>query len=615
MTNTMKHLSLLGRMETDGLMLSLTGLFSENELDGACEKVERLELQARLKKNRSSQIQRKLVECGEFADLYHALCTCEIEDDRIEPMLKSADDCHESLTQYPTEQVLEAASLNVPTALTFEYLKYYLPYVKYEEEEKAILDNLWLFPVADWKGLSSLTAHQRDMMRFPFLGACLFNWHSNEKETLVLLEQNTPLQKILGLLYQQGVTVFLDSGRLKALQWLRETDIGKFRQLLEVFEHDVDDLNIFFQRWFENRAGQYDLNWFIRQEAPLNKEQREEILCNQVSYLNALYAGCLHLDFGAIRSYQFPILVYAVEHQKKHFLQLVDQNSEIFLSLSRYALLFEDCFCEHCNINSLSEKNLQDCDAAKRPDSYFDCLEEGQQYTFEEMRLLWQQDQIYVRLYAKLTPLPVDQRMIKVRCDKELLYIRTISWEKKSPHRFAILRSELQKLEQEPNKRVLTSDCGSFASLRLTKGPDGTQILEIRFTWLQEDGNDRVHGWKEDVRLPYEPFRAFAGAGEDMDGAEWRQLSIPELVTRRYEFRCRKNLQEVTGCRLLRHKLGKILEQHFQWRGTEKIVLYDDSQPYSFFFEEYTPYGRGICGAVILHGADNLQKAQYSVHT
>ena len=107
MTNTMKHLSLLGRMETDGLMLSLTGLFSENELDGACEKVERLELQVRLKKNRSSQIQRKLVECGEFADLYHALCTCEIEDDRIEPMLKSADDCHESLTQYPTVPLCE----------------------------------------------------------------------------------------------------------------------------------------------------------------------------------------------------------------------------------------------------------------------------------------------------------------------------------------------------------------------------------------------------------------------------------------------------------------------------------------------------------------------------
>ena len=127
-------------------------------------------------------------------------------------------------------------------------------------------------------------------------------------------------------------------------------------------------------------------------------------------------------------------------------------------------------------------------------------------------------------------------------------------------------------MEQEPNKRLLTSDCGSFASLRLTKGPDGTQILEIRFTWLQEDGNDKVHGWKEDVRIPYEPFRAFAGAGEDMDGAEWRQLSIPELVTRRYEFHCRKKLQEVTGYQLLLHKLGKILEQHFRWRSTEKSL-------------------------------------------
>lgn len=47
----------------------------------------------------------------------------------------------------------------------------------------------------------------------------------------------------------------------------------------------------------------------------------------------------------------------------------------------------------------------------------------------------------------------------------------------------------------------------------------------------------------------------------------------------------------------------------------EKIVIYDDGQPYSFFFEEYTPYGRGICGGIILHGAEDLAKAQYSVHT
>ena len=45
-----------------------------------------------------------------------------------------------------------------------------------------------------------------------------------------------------------------------------------------------------------------------------------------------------------------------------------------------------------------------------------------------------------------------DRTLAKVRCDKELLAIRTVSWARKSPYRFAILRSELQQLEQRPTK-------------------------------------------------------------------------------------------------------------------------------------------------------------------
>ena len=100
-----------------------------------------------------------------------------------------------------------------------------------------------------------------------------------------------------------------------------------------------------------------------------------------------------------------------------------------------------------------------------------------------------------------------------------------------------------------------------------------------------------------------------------MDGAEWRHLSVPEMLMPRYEFHSRKNLHEVARRPVLRRKLGRVLGRHFQWRGTEKIVIYDDGLPYSFFFEEYTPYGRGICGGIILHGAEDLAKAQYSVHT
>ena len=416
MTNTLKHLTLLTRMENSGLKPRLTGKFPEDALDQACGRVETFQLQARLRTGDDNvQIQKELVRTPEFAMLYRALCDHAADDEAITNMLQSAAACGEQLTQYSKELVLAAAVTDLPPSLRFYYMKYYLPFIKYEEEEQAIIDNLNTFPVAEWEELSALTDAQRNMMRRPFLGPYLFNWHDNERTALELLEQNRPLQRVLTLLHRQGVTLALDAKRIKDLRWVEMADVMKFRRLLAAFEYDTEDLDAFFERWLENHAGQYDLNWFISQPHPLSKERREEILCNQLSYLNALYAGRLHLDFNAVRQFQFSILIYAVEHRKKHFLDLVDQNSEAFLSLGRYALLFETGFCEHCNINSLTLKNLEASDSVNRSDSFFTLLEEGQQYTFEEMYQLWHQKEVYVRLYTMLTPLPIDQRLLTLR--------------------------------------------------------------------------------------------------------------------------------------------------------------------------------------------------------
>lgn len=416
MTNTLKHLSLLTRMENSGLKPRLTGKFPEDALDQTCERVETFQLQDRLRAgDDNAQIQKELVRTPEFAMLYRALCDHAANDEAITSMLQSAAACGEQLTQYPQEWVLAAAVTDLPPSLRFYYMKYYLPFIKYEEEEQAIIDNLNTFPVAEWEELSALTDAQRNMMRRPFLGPYLFNWHDNERTALELLEQNRPLQRVLTLLHRQGVTLALDAKRIKDLRWVEMADVMKFRRLLAAFEYDTEDLDAFFEQWLENHAGQYDLNWFISRTAPLDKKQRQEILRNDLSYLNALYSGRLHLDFSAIRRHQFPILTYAVQHGKKHFLDLVSEHSELFLSLGRYALLFEDKFCEHCNLNSLTAKNLQACDTVERGSSYFDLLEDGRQYTFEEMWLLWRKDEIYVRLYAMLTPLSVDRRLLTLR--------------------------------------------------------------------------------------------------------------------------------------------------------------------------------------------------------
>ena len=416
MTNTLKHLSLLTRMENSGLKPRLTGKFPEDVLDQTCERVETFQLQDRLRAgDDNAQIQKELVRTPEFAMLYRALCDHAANDEAITGMLQSAAACGEQLTQYPKEWVLAAAVTDLPPSLRLYYMKFYLPFIKYEEEEQAIIDNLNAFPAAEREKLPTLTDAQRDMMRQPFLGPYLFNWNNNTREALELLEQNQPLQRVLTLLYRQGVALDLNAARLKDLCWVETADVMKFRRLLAAFEYDTEDLNAFFERWLENHAGQYDLNWFISHTAPLDKGQRQEILRNDLSYLNALYSGRLHLDFSSIRHHQFPILTYAVRHGKKHFLDLVSEHSELFLSLGRYALLFEDKFCEHCNLNSLTARNLQACDTVERGSSHFDLLEDGRQYTFEEMWLLWQQDEIYVQLYAMLTPLSVDRRLLTLR--------------------------------------------------------------------------------------------------------------------------------------------------------------------------------------------------------
>ena len=204
--------------------------------------------------------------------------------------------------------------------------------------------------------------------------------------------------------------------------------------------------------------------------------------------------------------------------------------------------------------------------------------------------------------------------MAIIYVDQDSISVKTRSRKDCSPQRFIILKKELQRLEEK--KHLITKDIHSYAELRICDAVGGAKVLELSFTWLKDAGRNSVSGYTEQVRLPYEPFRVYAAGEEEVtDGTRWRLLSIPEQSRPKLEFHSRKNLKAVVENPILRHKLGKFLDQHFNWYNYERIVLTDDYLPYSFFFEEYTPYGRGICGGIILHGAEDLAKAQYSVHT
>lgn len=203
--------------------------------------------------------------------------------------------------------------------------------------------------------------------------------------------------------------------------------------------------------------------------------------------------------------------------------------------------------------------------------------------------------------------------MIKLSASDDCISLRTFSRGYHSPQRFILTKNELLELDE---KRYLTvSDIRSFAKLELRKTMEQGEVLKIDFTWLNDAGGGKVFGMTETVRLSYEKFRELIKeSGEN--GTQKKILSLKDDSRVKIVFQSRKNLKTVARTKMLRKKLGKFMGNHFlEWEGSGQITLYDDFEPYSFFFQEQTSYGAGICGRVILHSRKNLKKAYYEIHT
>lgn len=206
-----------------------------------------------------------------------------------------------------------------------------------------------------------------------------------------------------------------------------------------------------------------------------------------------------------------------------------------------------------------------------------------------------------------------NRTMIKLSASEDCVTLRTFSKDYHSPQGFILTEKELSELEE---KRYMTvSDIRSFAKLALRKTMEQAEVLEIDFTWLSDAGGRNVTGRTEIIRLSYDKFKEYVRESWE-NSIQKRLLSLEEHGRPKIEFQSRKNLKAVAETKALRKKLGKFMADHFlRWKGSRQITVYDDFEPYSFFFQEQTPYGTGMCGGVILHSRENLEKAYYGIHT
>ncbi len=201
-----------------------------------------------------------------------------------------------------------------------------------------------------------------------------------------------------------------------------------------------------------------------------------------------------------------------------------------------------------------------------------------------------------------------DRTLVKVFADGDFIGFKTFSRKWKSSPRFLISRHELEVLERENS--VTSKDINSFAVLRRNTAA-GT--LSIEFSWLRRSSLD-LFGHSEAVALPYDKLAEFIYASTQKDGPKtWSTLSLERTAEPEIIFNDTAGLRKCLENRIVRKKLTRALRDCF--RGYERVILYNDFVPYSFFFRSFISGEPYICGGLIFHSCDDMAKAYYSIHT
>ena len=407
-----EQLRILSEIGECGIGLENTKRFNISELSEACKRVKKLSITEYLKKQFNLEVQKELIQNPDFADYYIKLCGEGLSNHQIGELVYVMHIQSELLTDYPVQAVIDTEALELPdTTAVYEYLKYFYPIIKSEEERLLVAGNIRYFYHQNELQINQLKDAERSVLLSPYFQSLHFEGE-NIETVLHLVFENKALQTILKHLSDRDIHYFLGAIDLANLQYLQPEDIERIQKLMNVFNNS--EMTRFIERWLKNKALKYDLEKVAERCENYSKEEKDELLDTQIGYLNTIYSGELRIPFEELAYYQRDVLIYAIGHKANTFLRLVSENQELFLKLDSLSMIYDEEFYKRCNLNSLTLKNLKSCQGDRTQDSCLYLLDE-KEYTFEELKCLRYVRQDYIELYNRLNIKRVDDKLIVIR--------------------------------------------------------------------------------------------------------------------------------------------------------------------------------------------------------
>lgn len=340
----------------------------------------------------------------------------------------------------------------VTDGTAYSYMKYYGEQnVSKEEKEQLVKSIAMCMDVLDFE-----KAGEKDRMLLVnpvFSSELLLDLLENVNNLKILQDQD--LMELVNTL--AGYEAEIRSLNQNQFDQMKERPVEileKLRIVTRYIEKEnlTDGLNL----WLWNEALYEDLCKLER--AFTDGADLAEVFYSKVSYVNTLYQNPLSkISLSSLSVEKSELLLYAITQKKKAFLNLINEEPELFYDLPNASMLLKkEMYQEYINLNTLNRKNLKDSADLILSNDRFELLAK-REHTFEELKLLCTAKEALIRLYEQLT----------CKCDERLLVLRELIKRECVPYSFwkGQIEPLAAALSEKPLSRWIREDFRNISDL------------------------------------------------------------------------------------------------------------------------------------------------------
>ena len=376
---------------------------------------------------------------------------CELNAYRFQRILLDAG--IDKVSDFSYEQV-KAVYFDplVTDGTAYSYMKYYGEQnVSKEEKEQLVKSIAMCTDVLDFENVGE---KDRMLLVNPVFSSELLLDLLENVNNLKILQDQDLMELVNTLAGYEAEIRSLNQNQFDQMKERPVEILEKLKIMTRYIEKEnlTDGLNL----WLWNEALYEDLCKLER--AFTDGADLAEVFYSKVSYVNTLYQNPLSkISLSSLSVEKSELLLYAITQKKKAFLNLINEEPELFYDLPNASMLLKkEMYQEYINLNTLNRKNLKDSADLILSNDRFELLAK-REHTFEELKLLCTAKEALIRLYEQLT----------CKCDERLMVLRELIKRECVPYSFwkGQIEPLAAALSEKPLSRWIREDFRNISDL------------------------------------------------------------------------------------------------------------------------------------------------------